>query len=69
MQAQWFRQGQGFLVVYSIVNKKSFTQVRKLREKIERIKDTTKIPMVLVSIYFTFSSKWNEKNTSIYNYS
>jgi len=48
MQDQWFRQGQGFLVVYSVVNKKSFQEVTPLRQKIERIKDSKNIPMVLV---------------------
>ena len=48
MQDQWFRQGQGFLVVYSVVNKKSFAEVAELRKKIERIKDSPQIPMVLV---------------------
>jgi GTPase KRas protein len=50
MQDQWFRQGQGFLVVYSVVNRKSFNEVTPLRQKIERIKDSKDIPMVLVSI-------------------
>lgn len=48
MQDQWFRQGQGFLVVYSVVNRKSFNEVTPLRQKIERIKDSKNIPMVLV---------------------
>ena len=48
MQPQWFRQGQGFLVVYSIVNKKSFSEVSTLRQKIERVKEGSKIAMVLV---------------------
>lgn len=55
MQDQWFRQGQGFLVVYSVVNKKSFAEVSELRKKIERIKDSPQIPMVLVSnSFFSF---------------
>ena len=49
MQDSWFRQGQGFLVVYSVTNKKSFHEVNDLRKKIERIKDSPDIPMVLVS--------------------
>eukprot|EP00168_Porphyra_purpurea_P007550 TRINITY_DN19501_c0_g1_i1.p2 TRINITY_DN19501_c0_g1~~TRINITY_DN19501_c0_g1_i1.p2 ORF type:complete len:201 (+),score=55.46 TRINITY_DN19501_c0_g1_i1:178-780(+) len=48
MQDQWFRQGQGFLVVYSVVNRKSFNEVTPLREKIKRIKDAKTVPMVLV---------------------
>ena len=52
MQDQWFRQGQGFLVVYSVVNRKSFNEVSELRKKIERIKDNPQIPMVLVSVHY-----------------
>ena len=37
------------MVVYSVVNKKSFGEVTELRKKIERIKDAPQIPMVLVS--------------------
>merc|ERR1712130_381341 len=48
MQDSWFRQGQGFLVVYSVTNKKSFHEVNDLRKKIERIKDSSDVPMVLV---------------------
>jgi len=49
MQDQWFRTGQGFLVVYSVINRKSFREVRPLREKIHRIKDAKKVPLVLVA--------------------
>jgi len=47
MQDQWFRTGHGFVVVYSIVNKKSFNEVTPLVEKIRRIKDNDKVPMIL----------------------
>eukprot|EP01094_Clydonella_sp_ATCC50884_P003677 TRINITY_DN127_c0_g1_i4.p2 TRINITY_DN127_c0_g1~~TRINITY_DN127_c0_g1_i4.p2 ORF type:complete len:207 (+),score=104.54 TRINITY_DN127_c0_g1_i4:30-623(+) len=49
MQDQWFRTGQGFLVVYSVINRKSFREVRPLRDKIHRIKDAKKVPLVLVA--------------------
>jgi GTPase SAR1 family protein len=55
MQDQWFRQGHGFLVVYSIINKKSFLDVTPLRQKIERIQETNSVPMVLVCTKSTFT--------------
>mmetsp|Transcript_7693 Transcript_7693/g.9564 ORF Transcript_7693/g.9564 Transcript_7693/m.9564 type:complete len:191 (-) Transcript_7693:60-632(-) len=50
MQDEFFRQGRGFLLVYSIVAKKTFEHCKDLREKIIRSRDETedKIPMVLV---------------------
>lgn len=48
MQDQWFRTGQGFLCVYSIVSRKSFNELPALRDKILRIKDSSKVPLVLV---------------------
>jgi len=48
MQDQWFRTGQGFLCVYSIISRKSFNELPALRDKILRIKDASKVPLVLV---------------------
>jgi len=49
MQDQWFRTGQGFLLVYSITSKKAFQEISDLRRKILLIKDKKKVPMVLVA--------------------
>jgi len=49
MQDQWFRSGQGFVVVFSLISKKSFLEVNNLVEKIHRIKNTKSIPMVLAA--------------------
>jgi len=48
MQDQWMRDGDGFLLVYSIISKSSFEEVRLLYDKILRTKDTDKVPLVLV---------------------
>eukprot|EP00486_Rosalina_sp_Unknown_P016042 CAMPEP_0201593352 /NCGR_PEP_ID=MMETSP0190_2-20130828/190982_1 /ASSEMBLY_ACC=CAM_ASM_000263 /TAXON_ID=37353 /ORGANISM="Rosalina sp." /LENGTH=147 /DNA_ID=CAMNT_0048052503 /DNA_START=21 /DNA_END=461 /DNA_ORIENTATION=+ len=50
MQDQWMREGQGFLLVYSITNAQTFDEVELLREKILRTKDCdpAHIPIVLV---------------------
>jgi GTPase KRas protein len=48
MQDQWFRTGEGFLMIYAITNKKSFMEISRLRDKILRIKDKSAVPMVLM---------------------
>jgi len=49
MQDQWIRDGQGFLLVYSIVSRPTFEQVSVLHEKILRSKEATKVHVVLVA--------------------
>jgi len=49
MQDQWFRSGQGFVVVFSLISKKSFMEVNNLVDKILRIKNTKAVPMVLAA--------------------
>merc|ERR1712154_559803 len=50
MQDQWMREGQGFLLVYSIIDEGILEEVEILREKIIRTKDKdpSLIPIVLV---------------------
>ncbi len=38
MQEQWMRDGKGFMLVYNIINRATFDEVLKLREKIIRTK-------------------------------
>ena len=42
------KQGQGFLLVFSICNTNSFYELAELREQIIRIKDDEDIPLVVV---------------------
>jgi len=48
MRDQYMRSGQGFLCVYSITNKTSFEEISTFREQILRVKDSDKVPMVIV---------------------
>ncbi len=48
MQDQWMRDGDGFLLVYSITSKPTFAEVKSLYEKILRTKNADKAPVVLV---------------------
>jgi GTPase KRas protein len=42
------RTGQGFFLVYDITSYSSFDEIHKFHEQILRIKDTNKVPAVLV---------------------
>jgi len=48
MQDQWMRDGKGFLLVYSIISRNSFDEISVIYDKILRVKDKDKVPMVLV---------------------
>jgi len=48
MKDQWIRGGEGFLVVYSVDDRKSFEDVSEHREFIMKVKDSVKGPIVLV---------------------
>lgn len=47
MRDQYFRTGQGFLMVYSVTSRNSFTETDNFRDAILRIKDSDEVPMVL----------------------
>ena len=42
------RTGDGFLLVYSVIDRKTFEEVGEFYEQILRVKDADKVPMVLV---------------------
>eukprot|EP01089_Gocevia_fonbrunei_P022505 TRINITY_DN9130_c0_g1_i1.p1 TRINITY_DN9130_c0_g1~~TRINITY_DN9130_c0_g1_i1.p1 ORF type:complete len:219 (+),score=35.93 TRINITY_DN9130_c0_g1_i1:78-734(+) len=48
MRDQYMRSGQGFVLAYSINNRKSFEKILPLYEHIIRVKDKESIPVVLV---------------------
>ena len=45
MQDQWMREGQAFLVVYSITTRNTFDEAIIMREKILRCKEEEDPPM------------------------
>jgi len=47
MQDQWIREGQGFLLVFSICNQSTFGEIEEFRRKILRVKDVASVPMVI----------------------
>ncbi|XP_014342040.1 ras-related protein M-Ras-like [Latimeria chalumnae] len=49
LQDQYLRTGEGFLLVYSVTDEKSFQRVQRLHELILRMKDRDSFPMILVA--------------------
>mmetsp|Transcript_20826 Transcript_20826/g.23183 ORF Transcript_20826/g.23183 Transcript_20826/m.23183 type:complete len:186 (-) Transcript_20826:93-650(-) len=48
LQDQYMRSGQGFMLVFDITQKTTFQDIPRFKEKILRVKDMQKFPMVLV---------------------
>merc|ERR1712012_1081231 len=48
MRDLYMKNGQGFVLVYSITAQSTFNDLQDLREQILRVKDTDEVPMVLV---------------------
>ena len=44
----YMKNGEGFVLVYSITSQSTFDDLQDLREQILRVKDTNDVPMVLV---------------------
>ena len=42
------KNGQGFILVYSITSQATFNDLLELKDQIMRVKDTSEVPMVLV---------------------
>lgn len=48
LRDQWIRDGEGFLIVYSITARSTFERVERFRDQIFRVKDVTEVPLILV---------------------
>ncbi|GAA5795132.1 ras-like protein 1 [Helicostylum pulchrum] len=49
MREQYMRNGEGFLLVYSITSRMSFEEIETFHQQICRVKDRDRFPMVLVA--------------------
>ncbi|XP_065911939.1 ras-like protein RAS2 [Dysidea avara] len=49
MREQYMHTGEGFLLVYSIIDRNSFEEIPKFRKQILRVKDRNEFPMILVA--------------------
>lgn len=48
MREQYMRSGEGFLLVFSVVDRSSFEEVYKFHRQILRVKDRDEFPMLMV---------------------
>ncbi|KAI9473496.1 MAG: ras-like protein 1 [Benjaminiella poitrasii] len=48
MREQYMRNGEGFVLVYSITSLRSFEQIQKLYQQIARVKDLDLFPVILI---------------------
>ncbi|CAG8671759.1 10924_t:CDS:2, partial [Ambispora leptoticha] len=48
LRDQWIRDGEGFLLVYSISSRSTFERVQRFRDQINRVKDSDSVPLMLV---------------------
>ncbi|CAO3666177.1 unnamed protein product [Rhizopus stolonifer] len=48
LRDQWIRDGEGFLLVYSITSRSTFERIERFRNQIFRVKDVDNVPMMLV---------------------
>ena len=48
MRDLYIKNGQGFILIYSLLNKQTFTDLRSIRDQILRVKNSDNVPMVLV---------------------
>lgn len=49
MREQYMRKGDGFLLVYSVIDKQSYENIRNFYTQILRVKDRDSYPMLLVA--------------------
>lgn len=49
MRDLYIKNGQGFIIVYSLTSKQSFQDIRLIREQILRVKGTNRVPIVLAA--------------------
>lgn len=49
MRELYIKNGQGFILVYSVTDESSLQELMELREQVVRIKDNENVPMVLVA--------------------
>jgi len=49
MRDLYIKNGQGFVVVYSLTNHQTFQDIKTMRELITRVKGTERVPILLVA--------------------
>ena len=62
MRDLYIKNGQGFVVVYSLTNHQTFQDIKPMRDQIVRVKGTERVPILLVGNKIDL-----ETQTSIYD--
>ncbi|KAG7174058.1 Ras-related protein Rap-1-like 1 [Homarus americanus] len=58
MRDLYIRNGQGFVVVYSMTNHQTFQDIKGMRDQITRVKNTDRVPILLVANKITGEAGW-----------
>ncbi|KAL9964861.1 hypothetical protein ACROYT_G028562 [Oculina patagonica] len=48
MRDLYIKNGQGFLLIYSLLNRQTFTDLKPMRDQILRVKNSDTVPLILV---------------------
>lgn len=48
MREQYMRGGEGFILVYTVTERRSFEEVQRFKEMIDRVRNYEQVPMVVV---------------------
>lgn len=48
MRDLYIKNGQGFVIVFSIISTQTFQDIKTMREQIQRVKGVERVPMILV---------------------
>jgi GTPase KRas protein len=68
LRAQWIREGEGFVLVYSVTSRKSFEQIKEFHQQIQQVKTPSmsakesSVPIMLVG---NKNDKQSERNVSL----
>ncbi|KAJ3274835.1 Ras GTPase ras2 [Terramyces sp. JEL0728] len=48
LRDQWIKDGEGFLLVYSVTTKSSFDMIESLKQQIVNVKESETVPIIIV---------------------
>lgn len=66
MRDLYIKNGQGFVVVYSITAHQSFQDIKNMKEQIVRVKGTDRVVSSIQSIIIIFYSKLTFQKSQFY---
>uniref|UniRef100_A0A3P8P3C6 Small monomeric GTPase n=1 Tax=Astatotilapia calliptera TaxID=8154 RepID=A0A3P8P3C6_ASTCA len=68
MRDLYIKNGQGFILVYSLVNQQSFQDIKPMRDQIIRVKRYEKVPVILVGNKVDLESEREVSSSEEQNY-